>query len=204
MKILKYGYYVEDDAQKVFLENLLEQIPDYLGLEDKLAFQRDDNFMEEYLVVAETGRNEFDTFFEELCFIGIDEYKQDVFFLGRDLDKPSFDDFECKIVEIKEKLKEICKSKTIIFLPIQCTEHWLRYLKEIKKSENQDLNQKFEDQKKKTIKNNIYGNKKGSEKKQILEELCQHLDIKALSEHTQSFRHFIQSIEQFVGEIIKP
>ncbi len=117
------------------------------------------------------------------------------------MDKSSFEDFEHKIAEVKEKLKEICKPKTIVFLPIQCTEYWFRYLKEIKKTENQDLSQKFEKQKKRTIKNNIYGNKKGSAKKQILEELCQNIDIKSLCVLSQSFEHFITSIETFLEEI---
>ncbi len=44
MKIIKYGYYVEDDAQKIFLENLLHQLPHFLGQEDAYVFERDDAF----------------------------------------------------------------------------------------------------------------------------------------------------------------
>jgi hypothetical protein len=197
-QIIKYGYYVEDNAQAVLLENLLPQVLHFLELTDKYTFSKDIAFAADYLTVAETGRNEFEQFFSDMCLIGIDEYQQDVFFLGRDLDKNDTIYFQNKRSEIQDALRKICTEKTIIFLPIQCTEHWLRYIKELQKAENQDFTQKFEDQKKRAIKNNLYGRKNRNEKEAYLEELCKQIDIHSLSMHSQSFKHLIDNIHTFL------
>jgi len=87
------------------------------------------------------------------------------------------------------------------FLPIQCTEHWLRYIKEYKKPETeQDFTQKFEEQKKKAIKNNLYGNKNRNDKKEYLLELCTGIDVNFLSKQSESFKHFVESVKAFLDK----
>lgn len=203
LKTIKYGFYVEDEAQAIFLENILPQIINHLKLEDSYSFEKDNLYTSvvNLFPLNHGGKTKFDKTFKRFCEIGIINYEQDVFFLGRDLDKATIYDLEKKISEMQESLGEFLKSKVIIFLPTRCTEHWLRYIKELKKTKNQDLSQKFEEQRNDTVKKNVYGRKKRVEQAQYIHNLCQDINIAKLSQHAESFKHFVESIQIFLNRL---
>ncbi|MCU0447920.1 MAG: hypothetical protein MUE85_23720 [Microscillaceae bacterium] len=206
MQSLKYGYFVEDIAQAVFLESILPQIVDFLGQASNIEFLKDEKFAEEFTLVAE-GRNQFEKFCAEICEQGLTKFEQNIFFLARDAGAKQVEVFE----EIYNRLTNSLLShqnQVIIFVPIRCTEYWFRYIKERRKldfNENSQI-EIFEEQKKNRIKNNVYpkdneGKRLSEAKILLLNEYSQKVDIAFLAKHSFSFRHFLTQIETFLKRI---
>ena len=101
-KKIKYGFYVEDEAQVIFLERVLPQILIYLKLTDQFEFEKDEAYTSiiNLFPLDNGGRRCFDLTFKNNCEIGIVNYEQDVFILGRDLDKSTLFDLEKQIKNI--------------------------------------------------------------------------------------------------------
>ena len=126
MKILKYGYFGEDEAHRIFLANYLEQLITYIGKSNDLIFDFDKVFTYKF-----KGRNktDVDKLFTEAVQEGFIDYQQDVFFVGRDLDTFHSNEFKDKITFMQSQLRDDFKDKTFLMIPVQCIEHWLWYMK---------------------------------------------------------------------------
>lgn len=94
----------------------------------------------------------------------------------------------------KLRIKNLPLDKIILMIPVQCVEYWLRYLKENKM--NPGFHIVFENERKKTIKKNIYGNASSSEKKRIILELSTNIDLDFLASKSHSFRHFFELVKK--------
>ena len=200
-KEIKYGYYVEDIAQAIFLENLLPQLIKQYQFDNKFSFQKDNHYFTDYGTISDSGRNDFDLYYTRYCYFALEDYKLDVFFLGRDADSQKEKVYKEMLGKIESSLDEYWREKIIIFLPVQCTEYWLRYIKELKKGMTVDSIGEFEIQRRKRIKSNIYGNKKWDERQAYIQELCSDIDISSLCQLSESFNHFVESIQSFLHKL---
>jgi hypothetical protein len=126
MKILKYGYYGEDEAHRIFLGNYLEQLLNYLDKSEEISFNFDEVFTYKF-----KGRNksEVDARFAEAVQEGFTEFQHDLFFVGRDMDTHLGNIFKDKIISMQSQLRGDFKDKTFLMIPVQCIEHWLWYMK---------------------------------------------------------------------------
>jgi hypothetical protein len=197
---LQYGYVLEDDAQAIFLENILPQIITYLGLDSSFTFVKDENYFDGSLITIATDRNKFEQTYVNLAENGLIDYQQDIFFIGRDTDNAE----EFALNQMSEKIadkiiaKGLSISKVIILLPAQCSEYWFRYEKCRRLSQTLE---NFEETRKKTIKHNVYGNANAIKRDELKHKFSSDVDIAFLAKHSFSFRHFLSQIEVFLKRI---
>ena len=181
MRILKYGF-LGDDAQKIFLKN-------YLGAfgSTDFSFEFDENFP-----LKAKDRNSVLKRFTEAIQLGISVYQQDIFFVGIDLDHPEQAKLFSLFEEMKAQVNPRFKEQTCIFIPIQCIEHWLWYLKMKKVNPNITKNEIIEKQPRPKAKEIVYGSKRPSNEvsNPIVDSLSKDTDIEWLENRSESFRHF--------------
>ncbi len=182
MRILKYGFLGEDDAQKIFLKN-------YLGAfgSTDFSFEFDENFP-----LKAKDRNSVLKRFTEAIQLGISVYQQDIFFVGIDLDDSEQAKLFSLFEEMKAQINPRFKDQTCIFIPIQCIEHWLWYLKMKKVNPNITKNEIIEKQPRPKAKEIVYGSKRPSNEvsNPIVDSLSKDTDIEWLENRSESFRHF--------------
>ena len=201
MKILKYGYFGEDEAHRIFLENYLEKLIEYLGKSEELIFEFDQMFSYKF-----KGRNksEVDARFAEAAQAGFIDYQQDIFFVGRDLDTFQNNEFKDKITSMQSQLRDDFKGKTFLMIPVQCIEHWLWYMKIKLKNPTSTKNESLESQTRKNAKIALYGNPKVSNEKSnpIVKEFSKALDFEYLESRSESFRVFHNRVKAFITMLI--
>jgi len=195
MKILKYGYFGEDNAQQIFLENYLAQLTIYLNFADKIAFERDGNFR-----LKGHDRPNVLKIFSEAIQIGLSHYQQDIFFVGVDLDNESMDEHGKLFVQMIDKVIADHKNRTFIFIPVQCIEHWLLYLKYKKEHPHSNKNESYERVARPDAKKRMYGFPRPVADKQakIIAEFTQNMEIEWLQNHSGSFQHFHSQVIDFL------
>lgn len=89
MKTLKYGYFGEDNAQQIFLENYLLQLPVYLALIDNVRFVCDEHFK-----LKGHDRPNVLRIFSEAVQQGLTFHEQDVFFVELEPDDEKMQEHE--------------------------------------------------------------------------------------------------------------
>lgn len=190
MRILKYGFLGEDDAQKIFLKNYLASLNSA-----NYTFEFD-----EYFPIKARDRNSVLKRFAEAVQQGIAHYQQDVFFVGIDLDDFEQAKLQDLFEEMKRRLNPKFKEQICIFIPIQCIEHWLWYLKVKKENPQSNKNERFEQQPRPRAKEVIYGSKRPSNElsNPIVDSLSQNLDIAWLENRSESFKHFHKQVTIFL------
>ena len=120
MRILRYGFFGEDDAQRLFLHHYLSS----LAAGKNWRFEIDPNFR-----LKGGTRRIVEAQFDEACEIGLTQYKQDCFFIGMDLDDHATGVFQATARAMQQKLdSRSLSASAILMIPVQCIEHWLRYL----------------------------------------------------------------------------
>ncbi len=198
--ILKYGYFGEDEAHRVFLHNYLDQLLIYSGNSDKVLFEFDEVFTYKY-----RGRNktEVDNIFPQAVQEGFVDYQHDFFVVGRDLDTFTSNEFKDKITTMKSQLQHDFIHKTMLMIPVQCIEHWLWYLKINLENPLSTKNEDLESKPNKEAKLAVYGNIKASNKVSIpiVESLTNTFDIAYLESRSESFRNFHNQVKSFIDKL---
>jgi hypothetical protein len=192
MRILKYGYLGEDDAQKIFLKNYLATL---CSNREDFRFEFD-----EYFLIEAQGISDVERRFVEAVQVGISVHQQDIFFIGIDLDDQNYEKLQPLFEKMKAKLDKKLRSKTCIFIPIQAIEHWLWYLKVKKENPNSNKNEPFEKQPRPRAKEVVYGSKRPSNEvsNPIVNALSENLAIAWLESRSASFSHFHQQVTTFL------
>lgn len=197
MKILKYGYFGEDEAHRIFLANFLDQLVSYLGKSHEIIFDFDEEFTYKF-----KGRNksDVDKLFAEAVQEGFIEYRQDLFFVGRDLDTFQNHEFKDKITLMQSQLRSDFKDKTFLMIPVQCIEHWLWYLKIKVESPNLTKNVSLESKPNREAKTELYGSAKVSNNISIpiVEEVSKNIDFDYLENISISFNTFNSQVKKFI------
>jgi hypothetical protein len=198
MKILKYGYFGEDEAQRIFLENYLIQLIEYLGKSKDIFFEYDVEFS--YLFKGVKNSTIIHQDFAEAVRVGFIKYGQDLFFVGRDLDTHLDKEFKRKFASMQGELDEKFKAKTFLMIPVQCIEHWLWYMKIKVENPNSTKNISLESKPNREAKIALYGNPKVSNKKSnpIVEEYSRMLDFEYLESRSESFNAFHSRVKRFI------
>ena len=197
MRILKYGYFGEDEAHRIFLINYLDQVVNFLEKSEELIFDFDLPFTYKF-----KGKNkkDVDTLFAEAVQEGFIEYRQDIFFIGRDLDTFQGDEFKDKITLMNSQLRDDFKEKTFLMIPVQCIEHWLWYMKIKKENPNVTKNESLESKPNREAKIALYSSPKVSNKISlpIVEKYSKQIDFEYLESRSESFRFFHNSVKDFL------
>ncbi|MCA0233863.1 MAG: hypothetical protein LCH91_25630 [Bacteroidetes bacterium] len=195
MRTLKYGFFGEDIAQQLFLENYLLQLP--LILNEQVAFVRDVDFK-----LKGHNKSNVIKLLSDAVQIGLSQYHQDVFFVGVDSDDERMTEHKKQYLQITEQVSLAHRDKTFIFIPVQCIEHWLLYLKFKKEHPNSNKNEKYEQIARADAKKKMYGNARPVMDKQIgiVANCTQNMDIEWLIERSESFRHFHCQLIDFLTD----
>lgn len=190
MRIIRYGFFGEDDAQKLFLRHYLTS----LCFKQQFIFEEDNTFP----LVGRT-KNIVKSQFAEACELGLSQYQQDCFFVGLDLDDHAIDVFQETIRDMQKKLADRNLS-AILLIPVQCIEHWLRYLQWHAANPNSTKNITLETEERKTAKTNLYGSPKTSTRHSnpIVESIAANMDIAWLESRSGSFLAFHGQVKAYL------
>jgi hypothetical protein len=192
MKQLKYGFYGEDDAHKIFLHNYLKHFA------DTIIFERDDDFCNRFRA---NGRKQVDTKFAYVAREGLAKHQHKVFFVGRDVDSYLDAQFNQRLDHFrKERIENL-----LVMLPIQCVEHWLWYLKRKKDNPALTKNISLESQLRDKAKFEVYGEEEPPNRvsNPIVDELSKRFDIPWLESRSDSFKHFHNQVIEFLNQYDK-
>lgn len=197
MRILKYGYFGEDEAHRIFLANYLDLVTKYLGKSEELIFEFDQMFSYKF---RGGKKSEVDARFAEVVQEGFIDYQQDLFFVSRDLDTFQRNEFEDKITSMRSQLRDDFKEKTFLMIPVQCVEHWLWYMKIKVENPSSTKNESLESKPNREAKIALYSSPKVSNKKSnpIVEEFSKLLDFEYLESRSESFNAFHISVKKFI------
>ena len=184
MSTLKYGFIGEDDAQRIFLQNYLKQVLPH--------FELDVNFK-----IKATNKKEVDVLFVEAVLEGFQREGHQLFFVGRDLDDSQEKMYDQKMNDMLKKVPLKFQSQTIFFIPVQCIEHWLWYIKRNRENPSETKNIELEKKPRNEAKIAIYGFPKVSTKTSnpIVEDLTNGFDIEWLSSRSKSFLNFHSQVK---------
>ncbi len=95
MKTITYGFFGEDEAQRIFLQNYLLQLA---GTFEGMTFYRDEAFHWRFRA---SNKKEVDNLFAEAALEGFSVYNLDLYFVGRDSDHHDpkvFEDLEANML----------------------------------------------------------------------------------------------------------
>lgn len=190
MRQLKYGFYGEDDAQKIFLHNYLKHIDD-----ETIVFERDDEFCARF---SARGKKQVDTKFAFVAREGLAKYQHDVFFVGRDIDSHQESQFKIRHDHFaKERIPNV-----LLMLPVQCVEHWLWLLKHKQENPKSTKNVSFDMHPNKKAKLAVYGHDDPPNElsNPIVNELSTNFDVSWLESRSDSFKHFHNQVKTFVNQ----
>lgn len=187
-RIITYGFFGEDAAQRNFLEKYLDQQhPD--------TFIEDEN--ERWRFKATNGPQVDKLLPDALrqrVIIGLN-----VLFVGRDIDtehKPT--------IKIRQNQYESkCTGHpTVLMLPVQCLEYWLWYIKRYQ--EEPGKNSPLESYPRFAAKQAIYGDTKVVSKQVVIANaILSNLDVNWLESRSDSFKHFHKQVTSFLSEYNK-
>ena len=201
MKTVNYGIFCEDIVQKIFIEALLAQLPAYLGRKTEIAFLLNKDSSKRFSKNP-LNKREIDNSFQSVSVVNFRDYPTDLFFVGRDLDHFEEKKFRAKKEEMLQKLDARIREKTIIFIPVQCVEHWLWHIK--LHIENPQITKKksIETQRRDEAKKKIYGKPKTTNTRQlaVIGEigLLKDIDIDWLCSCSYSFNALLEDVKKFV------
>ena len=188
MRIIKYGFYGEDDAQKIFLKN-------YLKLLRQAKFEMDDAFCRRFRA---SNNKKVDNRFRAVSQEGFLSYQLDVLFVGRDLDRYSVEDYTQKMEWFQKTAYDA--QKTLFMVPVQAIEHWLWYLKIRKDNPKSTKNEPLETKPRQVAKEVVYGiaDAVNAISNPIVEELSAQFEVEWLESRSPSFRSFHQQVKRFL------
>lgn len=193
MRSIRYGFFGEDDAQRLFLRHYLAK----LLRGQALQFEEDTTFP----LIGGT-KDKVRAQFDEACDTGLSRYQQDCFFVGLDLDNHVAGAFEKTVHEMQQKLAARGVS-AILLVPVQCIEHWLRYLQWRAENPQSTKNERLEGEERRMAKTRLYGGPKVSTRHSnpIVERIAMGMDIDWLASRSTSFLAFHKQVEAFVAAL---
>ena len=191
MRVLRYGFFGEDDAQRIFLRNYLN----VLSAGQKFKFEEDTIFP-----LSGGSKSRVKALFDEACELGLSQYQQDCFFVGLDLDNHAVDVFQETVQEMKRKLADR-NIAAILLIPVQCIEHWLRYLQWNADNPTSTKNITLETEERRTAKTKLYGSPKTSTRHSnpIVERISATLNISWLESRSSSFLAFHGQVKAYLS-----
>lgn len=190
MRTIRYGFFGEDDAQRLFLHHYLTA----LATGADWQFEADTAFPlrggNKRLVLAQ---------FDEACAVGLLAHRHECFFVGLDVDSHDTAVFAQMQREMQEKLTAR-QLTAVLMLPVQCIEHWLRYLHWRTQNPGSTKNMTFETEERKAAKTALYGSPKTSTRHSnpIVESIAQTLDIAWLESRSRSFLTFHNQVKTYL------
>lgn len=195
MSTLRYGFFGEDDAQRLFLHHYLTA----MSAKQPWQFQIDEKFGYRFKGL---NKKQVYNLFDEVCQIGSRDYQQNCFFVGLDLDDYSVEAFHTRQREMQGRL-QAREVEAILLIPVQCIEHWLWYLKWRIENPRSTKNENFEMKPRSDAKLAVYNAKKCSTKHSnpIAEQLASGIDIEWLASHSTSFLAFHQQVEAYLAAL---
>lgn len=190
MRILRYGFFGEDDAQRLFLFHYLTT----LAKDKEWRFEIDAGFP-----LMGGTKSRVKALFDEACEIGLMQYRHDCFFIGLDLDDHAVDVFNETMDEMQRRLKARDIS-AILLVPVQCIEHWLRYLQWHAENPQSTKNITLETEERRTAKTKLYGSPKTSSRHSnpIVESTAANMDIAWLESRSISFLAFHNQVREYI------
>ncbi len=200
MNLITYGFFGEDEAQRLFLRNYLLQLRDLLG-KPEVTFTPNEDFHGRFRVV---NKQQVDALFAEAGLQGFLSYHLHLYFVGRDCDHHNQKDCTNLRKAMELKMDPRWRDRTIVFVPVQCIEHWLWYLKWNRENPGVTKNVNLENQSNADAKLAVYGRKKSTLKysQPIVEELTALIPVDWLCTRSESFRAFHQKTVASVTQIL--
>jgi hypothetical protein len=197
---MKYGYFCEDTALKVFIEAVLDDFK-------KGKFERHEVFCDRFELPVGGNDKTIDRRYVEISqearVFGLD-----LFIVARDYDNKSLKpaEYDRFIESFKEKLHIKIRNRTLFCVPVKCIEYWLYYVKhwdddEPPKKNSLEINPDFNCQKAKA---DVYEGVLDEGKYQKLSRetetnkariILKNLNIKKLRGYSASFDSFIRQLE---------
>jgi len=195
MRIIRYGFFGEDDAQQLFLRHYLAAIT----AGQPWQFEADEAFG---LLFKGQNKTRVDNLFDEVCEIGLLNYRQQCFFVGRDLDDHDADAFRAKQEEMQQRLQNR-QIQAVLLIPVQCIEHWLWYLKWQTENPSSTKNINLDTQPRPEAKEAVYQARKCSTKHSnpIVERLAAGIDIAWLESRSASFLAFHRQVKSYLAAL---
>ncbi len=200
MNLITYGFFGEDEAQRLFLHNYLLQLRHLLG-KPEITFIPNNDFHSRFRVV---NKQQVDALFAEAGLQGFLSYHLHLYFVGRDCDHHNQKDCTNLRKAMELKMDPRWRDRTLIFVPVQCIEHWLWYLKWHRENPGITKNVALENQSNADAKLAVYGRKKATVKQSqpIVEDLTRIIDINWLEGRSESFRAFHQKTVSSVTQLL--
>lgn len=193
MRVLRYGFFGEDIAQRDFLAAYLRYCEAYsndVQFESVSYFGKQFGPMNNKVVdrrCADACREAFVLGYPKLDWL----------FIGRDVDSFDFAYHERRAGELRAKIPAQWHGHTLLMLPMQCAEHWLLYL--VQYPNREPLERKPNDH----AKDLVYADRTKS-KEIIRTELLGTLDAERvawLTEVSASFRAFHQQVNIYLASL---
>ncbi len=205
MRQITYGFYGEDVAQKLFLGKYLFLLPEYMNKTQDVVLQPNKDFHDRFGL---ENKARIDNQFVEVGIRGFLDHRLDLYFVGRDCDENS----ELRCEKRREEMGSLIESrinakwrgKTIVFVPMQCIEHWLLYVKRLQDYPGSTKNDPLEHVPNADAKYALYGKKKVTLKysEPIVRGLIESMDIKRLESMCPSFLAFHKKTESCVKQLL--
>lgn len=194
MSIIRYGFFGEDEAQRLFLHHYLTA----LTAAQAHQFVADDTFR-----LVGGNKSRVDSQFAEACEIGLLRHRQQCFFVGRDLDDYSAEAFREKVTDMQARLQNR-DITAILLIPVQCIEHWLLYLQWHAKNPKLTKNISFETTPRKEAETQVYGKPKMplSLSLPVIVALAADMDIEWLASRSPSFLAFHNQVEAYLAALL--
>jgi hypothetical protein len=199
MKQIKYLYFCEDLAHRIFLDHFLKQLPTYLKREKEIKLAKPESYYSAGFMFKNYNHSQIKNTYLDVALKAIEDYRLDIFIVGLDLESISQSQFELLLAEMNESLPQ-GDNKVVIYLSVQCIEHWLWYLKARKNNLDSTKSLQLENELRSKAKEQVYGKSKVSNEKAtpILNELLVNIDFDYLNQQSYSFRDFLGKIKEFL------
>ncbi len=200
MRKISYGIYAEDEANKIFVTNAIQQLVLHLGYKEKATFEREEEFTA--MAVAKSSDFIIETFTAR-CITGIRRFGLDICFVCLDCEDRDYEKTTQKMFRAITH-HGLTQNQVVISVAVQSIEYWLWYLKT--KNENALLTEtpKIETNTTRAeMKTAIYGSKKATNKvsNPIVENLSQSIDFEWLTHHSESFNDFYEQVKILLKNI---
>lgn len=191
MRQIKYGFYGEDDAHKIFLHNYLQQINN-----ETVSFERDEEFCDRFRA---NNKKQVDTKFAFVAREGLSNYQHDIFFVGRDIDSHQKEQFNIR----RKHFADENIQNLVLMLPVQCIEHWIWHLKHHQDNPRSTKNVSLHMHPNKVAKREVYGydDPPNAISNPIVDNLSSKFDVNWLESRSDSFRHFHYQVKTFINRL---
>ncbi len=193
MNKIEYGVFCEDEPQSLFIDNFLGKFNN-----TEIQLIKNQSFYRTFKPGRPRGKVK--SKYKNVCNLALSKYHLDLCLVGYDLDyhdEKVFNQNYEEFIEIVSDFGDESK-KIVVFIPVQCIEHWLWYLsdRDLKKGA-------LEGQRCKEAKKNVYGTKRPTSEKaiKITNDYTRDMDIESLKAKSYSFKRFFDDIGKFIENI---